>query len=51
MYTIFINSKNSKTADSYRLVLNLTRKIVIDKERVINMLQYQILVSIIHGKR
>ena len=27
MYTIFMNSKNSKTTDPYRLLLNLTNKI------------------------
>ena len=27
MYTIFMNSKNSKTSDSYRLVFNLSNNI------------------------
>ena len=27
MYTIFVNSKNSKTSDPHRLLLNLTGKI------------------------
>ena len=48
MNTIFFNSENSKTFDPHRLSLNLTDKI--DLRRKVNMLLYQILVFIIHGK-
>ena len=33
MNTIFMNSKNSKTSDPYRLLLNLTDKIDLKKKR------------------
>ena len=46
--TIFMNSKNSKTSDPHRLLLNLSDKI--DLKKVINMLLYQILSFTIHGK-
>ena len=48
MNTIFMNSENSKTYDTYRLVHNLTDKIYFKKMK--NMLHYQALVSIIHEK-
>ena len=38
MDTIFINSENSKTADPYRLILNLSGKISL--KRRVNMLLY-----------
>ena len=41
MDTIYMNSGNSKTSDSYRLLLNLSNKI--DLKGVIIMLIYQIL--------
>ena len=44
MDTTFMNSKNSKTSDPYRLLLNLTDKINI------NILLYQILAFTIDGK-
>ena len=49
METIFMNSENSKTSDTHRLLLNLTDKINLKKE-VINMLLYQTLALTIHGK-
>ena len=48
MNTIFMNSKNSKTSDPYRLLLNLTDKI--DLRRKGKYILYQILTSPIHGK-
>ena len=48
MDTIFMNSKNSKTYDPRRLLLNFTDKINLKK--VINMLLYQIFAFAIHGK-
>ena len=48
MDTIFTNSGNSKTSNPHRLLLNLS-----DKKawwEVINMLLYQILAFIMHGK-
>ena len=48
MGTICMNSKNSKTSDSYRPLLNLADKINLKK--VINMLLYQTLAFTIHGK-
>ena len=45
---MFINSKNSKTSDPYKLLSNLTDKI--NLKRMINMLLYQILAYTIHGK-
>ena len=48
MDTICINSENSKTSDSYRLLLNLANRINLKK--VINMLLYQTLAFTIHGK-
>ena len=48
MNTIFINSKNSKISDHYRLLLNLTYKINF-KEGIIILL-YQILASTRDGK-
>ena len=43
-----MNSGNSKTSDSYRLLINLLEKI--NLKSGINMLLYQILIFIIHGK-
>ena len=48
MGAIFMNSKNSKTYDPHRLLLNLLDKINFKKS--INMLIYQILAYTIHGK-
>ena len=48
MNTIFMNSKNSKTSDLYRLLLNRTDKIVLKRKD--NILLYQILAFTIHGK-
>ena len=44
MDTILINSKNSKTSDTHRLILNLSDKGVID------MMLYQIIAYAIHGQ-
>ena len=49
MDTIFMNSKNNKSSDSYRLLLNLADKITLKKE-VIKMLLHQILAYTIDGK-
>ena len=43
-----MNSRNSKTFEPHRLLLNLTDKINLKK--VINMLLYQILAFAIYGK-
>ena len=48
MDTIFMISRNSKTSDPHRLLLNLLDKINWKKE--INMLLYPTLVYTIHGK-
>ena len=48
MDAIFMNSKNSKTYDPHRLLLNLLDKINFKKS--INMLIYQILAYTMHGK-
>ena len=48
MNAIFMNSKNSKTSDPYRLLLNLTDKK--DFKEKINILLYQILAFTIHRK-
>ena len=48
MNTIFINSKNSKTSDPDRLLLNITDKI--DLEEKTNTLLYQILAFTVHEK-
>ena len=48
MNAIFMNSENSKTFDPHRLLLNLTYKI--DLRKKINILLYQTLAFIIHGK-
>ena len=45
MHTIFVNSKNSKTFDPYRLLFNLTDKINLKKSD-----KYVALAYIIHGK-
>ena len=42
-----MNSKNSKTPDPHRLLLNLTDKINLKRS---DMLLYQILACTIHGK-
>ena len=47
MDTIFMNSKNSKTSDPQRLLLNLVDKINLKRS---DMLLYQILAYTIHGK-
>ena len=46
MYTIFMNSENSATPDSNRLLINLADKI--DLKKNINILLYQILACTIH---
>ena len=48
MNAIFMNSKNSKISDPYRLLLNLTDKK--DLKEKINRLLYQILAFTIHKK-
>ena len=48
MSTIFMDYENSKTSDSYRLVLISQVKWIY--EEVINVLHYQILVSTKHGE-
>ena len=48
MNAIFMNFKNSKISDPYRLSLNLTDKI--DLKEKINILLYQILAFTIHRK-
>ena len=48
MDTIFVNSKNSKRPDLYRLLLNLSHKSILKESE--NMLLYQILTYTIHGK-
>ena len=45
MNTIFMNSKNTKTSDSNRFLLNLA-----DKIALINIFLYQILACTIHRK-
>ena len=47
MDTIFINSENSKTSEPYRILLNLTNKINLNRS-VLNMFLYQILACTIH---
>ena len=44
MVTIFMNSEDSKTSNTHRLLLDLSDKIDL------NMLLYQTLASTIHGK-
>ena len=46
MYTIFMNSENSKTSGLNRLLLILTEEINLKR----NMLFYQIVTYNIHGK-
>ena len=48
MDAVFMNSKNSKTSDPHRLLLNLTEKWA--SKEAINMLLYQILAFAIRGK-
>ena len=48
MDTIFMNSRNSKTSDSYRPLLNLSDKI--DLKGVIIIPIYQILAYTLHVK-
>ena len=48
MDTIFMNSENSKTSDPHRLLLKILDKI--NLKEVINLLLYQNLAFIIHGK-
>ena len=45
MHIIFVNSKNSKTFDPYRLLFNLTDKINLKRSD-----KYVALAYIIHGK-
>ena len=45
MHFIFMNSENSKSSDSHRLLVTLS-----DKTDLINMLLYQISVYIIYEK-
>ena len=47
MNAIFMSSKNSKTSDPHRLLLNLIDK---TEKRSENVLLYQILAYTIHGK-
>ena len=47
MDTIFLNSRNSKTSDAHRLLLNLSGKINLKRS---DMLLYQILAFTINGK-
>ena len=49
MDTKFMNSKNSKTSDSHRQLLNLLDKV--NLKEVTNMLLYQTLAFTIHGKK
>ena len=44
-----MNSKNSKTSDPPRLLLNLTDKIDLRRKKI-NILIYQVLAFTIHGK-
>ena len=46
MDTVFLNSKNSRTSDPHRLLLNFADK---TWKGVINMLLYQTLAFTIHG--
>ena len=48
MDIIIMNSKNNKTSDPHRLMLNFTNKKI--WKEVINMLPYQILAFTVHGK-
>ena len=48
MNTAFMNSKNSKTSDPYRLLLSLTDKI--DLRRKDKYILYQILIFTIPGQ-
>ena len=48
MHTIFMNSENSRTSEYHVLVLKLTDKLDLRRDK--KLLLYQILVSIIHGK-
>ena len=51
MNNIFINSKNSGTADPQRLLLNLTNQMNEKRsDKYINMSLYQILTYTTHGK-
>ena len=51
MNNIFINSKNSGTADPQRLLLNLTNQMNEKRsDKYINMSLYQILTYTAHGK-
>ena len=50
MNTMFMNSKNSKTSDPHRLLLNLTDKTDLKKKINILVVLYQILAFNIHGE-
>ena len=47
---MFMNSKNSKTSDPHRLLLNLTDKTDLKKKINILVVLYQILAFNIHGE-
>ena len=49
MDTIFMNSENSRTSEYHVLVLKLTDKLDLRRDK--KVLLYQILVFTIHGKR
>ena len=48
MDTIFMNSKDKKTSNPRRLLINLPHKTNLRRDK--NMLLYQILISTFHGK-
>ena len=48
MDTIFMNSKDKKTSNPLRLLINLPHKTNLRRDK--NMLLYQILISTFHGK-
>ena len=51
MDTMFMNSKNSKTSDSNRLLLNLSEKINLKRsDKYFSIESYQILAYTIHWK-
>ena len=49
MDAIVMNSENSKTSESHKLLLNLSDEINLKRE-IINMLLYQFVAFTIHGK-
>ena len=50
MDKIFMNSGNSKTPDSHRLLLNLSDKTKLKKEMINMFIYQQILALTVHGK-